>query len=331
MGRPVTLFTGQWADLSLETLAQKVSAWGFDGLELACWGDHFEVDKALADDGYVQTRHDILNKYGLKCFAISNHLVGQGVCDLIDERHKGILPPHVWGDGDPEGVRQRAAEEMKNTAKAAKRFGVDVVNGFTGSSVWGKLYFFPPTSQADIDVGYKDFADRWVPIMDTFQAEGIKFGLEVHPTEIAYDIYTAHRALEALNHHPNFGFNFDPSHLIHQFVDPVAFIDEFSDRIFHAHVKDSRLNLNGRNSILSSHLDFGDHRRGWDFVSPGHGDVKWDPIIRALNRIGYNGPLSIEWEDSGMDREFGARESLQLVREQDFEPSNVAFDAAFAE
>ena len=330
MGRPVTLFTGQWADLPLETLAQKVSSWGFDGLELACWGDHFDVEKALSDDGYVKSRWDILNKYNLKCFAISNHLVGQCVCDPIDTRHSRILPPRLWGDGDPEGVRQRAAEEMKNTAKAAKLFGVNVVNGFTGSDVWAKLYFFPPTSQADIDEGYQDFANRWTPILDVFQANGIKFGLEVHPTEIAYDIITMHRALKAVNHHPAFGINFDPSHLIHQFVDPAQFIDEFPDRIFHAHVKDSRIQLTGRNSILSSHLDFGDYRRGWDFVSPGHGDVKWDPIIRRLNRIGYQGPLSIEWEDSGMDREFGAQEALRVVRNADYAPSNVAFDAAFA-
>lgn len=330
MSRPVTLFTGQWADLSLETLAQKVSEWGFDGLELACWGDHFEVDKALEDDAYVQAKRDLLEKYGLQCFAISSHLVGQCICDLIDERHKAILPPRIWGDGDPEGVRQRAAEEMKNTARAAKLFGVDIVNGFTGSSVWGKLYFFPPTSQADIDAGYKDFADRWLPILDVFKGEGVKFGLEVHPTEIAYDIITARRALDAVNNHPNFGFNFDPSHFVHQFINPVFFLEEFPDRIFHMHVKDSRVQLNGRNSILSSHLDFGDSRRGWDFVSPGRGDVKWDHIVRALNRIGYQGPLSIEWEDSGMDREWGAQEALKMIRSQDFTPSAVAFDAAFA-
>lgn len=331
MSRPVTLFTGQWADLPLETLAEKVSQWGFDGLELACWGDHFEVDKALSDDGYVQSRWDILNKYDLKCFAISTHLVGQCVCDdPIDHRHKGILPGYVWGDGDPEGVRQRAAQEVMNTARAARLFGVDVVNGFTGSSVWSKLYFFPPTSQEDIDAGYEDFAERWLPIMGVFDENDVKFGLEVHPTEIAYDIVTAQRALDALDGHPNFGFNFDPSHFIHQFVDPLMFIDEFADRIFHVHVKDSRVQLNGRNSILSSHLDFGDPRRGWDFVSPGRGDVEWDPIIRALNRIGYQGPLSIEWEDSGMDRDWGAPEALDMVRSQDFAPSEVAFDAAFS-
>ena len=331
MSRPVTLFTGQWADLPLEKLAEKVSAWGFDGLELACWGDHFEVDRALEEDGYLQSRWDILSHYGLKCYAISNHLVGQCVADdPIDMRHQRILPARLWGDGDPEGVRQRCAEEMKRTAIAAHQFGVNIVNGFTGSSVWKYLYFFPPTTQEDIDQGYQDFARRWMPILDVFAENNVKFALEVHPTEIAYDILTAQRALEAVGFHPAFGFNFDPSHLIHQFIDPVAFINALGDRIWHVHVKDSRVQLDGRNSILGSHLDFGDHRRGWDFVSPGHGDVNWDKIIRALNRIGYDGPLSIEWEDSGMDREWGAPEALALVRRQDFTPSTVAFDAAFA-
>lgn len=329
MSRPVTLFTGQWADLPLEKLAEKASAWGFDGLELACWGDHFEVDKALSDDAYVRAKRDLLEKYNLKCFAISTHLVGQCVCDPIDARHKAILPPRIWGDGDPEGVRQRAAEEVKATARAAKLFGVNIVNGFTGSSVWSKLYFFPPTSQAEIEAGYRDFAARWLPILEVFKAEGVRFALEVHPTEIAYDIYTAQRALEAIQYHPNFGFNFDPSHFVHQFIDPVFFIETFPDRIFHVHVKDSRVQLNGRNSILCSHLDFGDPRRGWDFVSPGRGDVNWDRVIRALNRAGYQGPLSIEWEDSGMDREWGAPEALAMIRKQDFAPSAVAFDAAF--
>jgi len=330
MPRPVTLFSGQWADLPLQTLAKKASAWGFDGLELACWGDHFDVEKALAKDSYVKEKRDLLEKNKLKFFSISSHLVGQCVCDLIDERHKAILSPRLWGDGKPEGVRQRCAEEMKNTAKAAKLFGVDVVNAFTGSSVWGKLYFFPPTSQKEIEAGYEDFAARWLPILNAYQAQGVRFALEVHPTEIAYDLVTAERALAAVKNHPSFGFNFDPSHFVHQFVDPVEFISAFPSRIFHCHVKDSRVKLTGRNSILGSHLDFGDPRRGWDFVSPGRGDVKWDPIIRAFNRIGYQGPLSIEWEDSGMDRDWGAPEALAMIRKQDFAASSVAFDAAFA-
>ncbi|GAG45509.1 unnamed protein product, partial [marine sediment metagenome] len=205
MARPITLFTGQWADLPLEKLAEMASSWGFDGLELACWGDHFEIDKALEDDGYVKAKRECLDKYNLQCFAIASHLVGQCICDdPIDKRHQSILPERLWGDGDPEGVRQRCAEDMKNAAIAAKRFGVDIVNGFTGSNVWSKLYFFPPTGQDDVDAGFKDFADRWLPILDIFKKEGVKFALEVHPTEIAYDIITAKRALDAVKSHPNF-------------------------------------------------------------------------------------------------------------------------------
>lgn len=331
MARPITLFTGQWADLTLDTVAQKASAWGYDGLELACWGDHFEVDRALSEDGYIQSRHDILAKHNLKCWAISNHLVGQAVSDaMIDERHKGILSSKIWGDGKPEGVRQRAAEEIKNTARAAARFGVKVVNGFTGSPVWHMLYFFPPTSDAMIDAGYKRFADQWNPILDVFDEVGVRFGLEVHPTEIAYDIYSTHRALAALNHRPAFGINFDPSHLYHQFIDPVVFLEEFSDRIYHVHVKDSIRRLDGRHSILGSHLGFGDRRRGWDFVSPGRGGVDFEQIVRTLNQIGYNGPLSVEWEDSGMNREQGAPEALALVKRVNFSASEQAFDAAFS-
>lgn len=330
MARSVTLFTGQWADLTLDTVAEKAASWGYDGLELACWGDHFDVSKALSDDSYIRSQHDILEKHKLKCFAISAHLVGQAVCDPIDERHKGILPTHIWGDGKSEGVRQRAAEEIKNSARAAAKFGVKVVNGFTGSSVWHMLYSFPPTDLKLIEAGYKDFADRWNPILNVFDQVGVKFGLEVHPTEIAYDIYTTQKALEAIKRRPAFGINFDPSHLYHQFVDPIIFLEEFADRIYHVHVKDAIRRLDGRHSILGSHLGFGDRRRGWDFVSPGRGGIDFEQIVRTLNQIGYQGPLSVEWEDSGMQREQGAAEALQLVKRVNFAPSEQAFDAAFS-
>ena len=329
MARPVTLFTGQWADLPLEKLAPLAKSFGYDGLELACWGDHFEVDKALEDDGYVRRKHELLEQHGLKVFAISNHLVGQCVCDRIDERHKGIIPARLWGDGDPEGVRQRSAEEMANTARAAAAFGVQQVNGFTGSPIWHLIYSFPPNNPETIEAGYREFADRWNPIMDAFDGAGVRFGLEVHPTEIAYDIVTTEKTLAAIGNRPAFGINFDPSHLYHQFVDSVLFIETFADRIYHVHVKESARNLNGRTSILGSHLNFGDHRRGWDFVSPGRGGVPWEQVFRALTRIGYSGPLSVEWEDVGMDREFGAPEACAFIKRNDFSPSKQAFDAAF--
>jgi len=330
MARPVTLISGQWADLPFETLAEKLGAWGFDGIEIACWGDHFDVDQALADDSYVKGRREILERNGLGVWAIANHLLGQAISDPIDARHKAIVPPDVWGDGDPKGVQQRAAEKMKDTARAAAKLGVETVTGFTGSPIWHMLYSFPPNDFAEIERAYEQFAEQWNPIIDVFDAEGVKFALEVHPTEIAYDFVTTRKTLDALDNRPGFGINFDPSHFAHQFLDSAEFVTEFADRIYHVHVKDSIKRLNGRRSILGSHINFGELDRGWDFVSPGHGDVDFEDLFRALNRIGYQGPLSIEWEDSGMDRDWGAPDALAFVRRTDFAPSTVAFDAAFA-
>jgi len=327
--RPVTLFTGQWADLPLEVLAPKAKAFGYDGLELACWGDHLDVEKAASSDAYVRGRHDVLAKHGLKLYAISNHLVGQAVCDEIDERHKGILPKRVWGRG-PKGVQARAAEEMSTTARAAKALGVKVVNGFTGSSIWKYLYSFPTVPAAMIDAGYRDFADRWNPILDVFDQAGVRFALEVHPTEIAFDIVSAQRAIDALSGRKTFGFNYDPSHLGYQGVDYVAFIRMFGERIYHAHMKDVYWSPTPTQvGVFGGHVPFGDSRRFWDFRSLGRGSINFEAVIRALNEVGYAGPLSVEWEDSGMDREHGATEAAAFVKRLDFPPSAIAFDAAF--
>ncbi len=328
MSRPVTLFTGQWADLPIEKMCQKAKSFGYDGLELCTWGNHMEIDKA--DQNYCNERKSLLSKYELQLYAISTHLVGQCVSDAyIDERHKGILPDYIWGDGDPEGVRKRAADEIIKTAKVAKMLGLDTVVGFTGSPVWHLLYPFPPTPSAMIDKGYRQFAERWIPILDEFQKIGVKFALEAHPTEIAFDIHTAHHTLNVLNNHPAFGFNYDPSHLGYQHVDYIKFIYEFSDRIFHVHMKDAYWSdVPMGIGVFGGHADFGDNRRYWNFRSLGRGKINFENIIRALNDIGYTGPFSVEWEDSGMNREAGAAEACKFVKNIDFKPSDVAFDDA---
>ena len=343
MPRTITLFTGQWADLSLEQLAPLVKKMGYDGVELACWGDHFDVDAAASSAKYIKAKWELLQDNGLTCQAVSSHLVGQAVCDLIDERHKSILPPDVWGDGDAEGVRKRAAKKLALTAKAARAFfnaqpgrkaddkTAAVVNGFTGSSIWHSIYAFPPTSQAYWEKGYQDFAKRFGPILEEFEKQNANFALEVHPTEIAFDVASAQRAVAAVKGHKRFGFNYDPSHLGYQGVDYVKFIRTFGDRIFHAHMKDVWWGHgDGSVGVFGGHTDFTDPRRFWDFRSIGHGDIKFEDIIVALNDVGYRGPLSVEWEDGRMDRIHGATESGAFIRKLDFTPNAAAFDAAFS-
>ena len=319
MQRPITLFTGQWADLPFVEVCKLAEGWGYDGLEIACWGDHFEVDKALNDENYVPDRLELLERHHLKVFAISAHLVGQAVCDdPIDERHENILPARVWGDGKAEGVRRRAAEELKNTARAAQRLGVKTVIGFTGSSIWYLVAMFPPVPAKMVEPGYEDFAARFNPILDVFDEVGVRFAHEVHPSEIAYDYWTTVAALDALGRRPAFGLNFDPSHFIWQDLDPVGFLWDFRDRIYHVDCKESKLQLNGRNGRLGSHLPWGDPRRGWDFASTGHGDVPWEAAVRMLNAMGYEG--------ADLDRMGGCRHgpSYRGSRGAGADPATVA-------
>jgi len=325
MSRPITLCTAQWADLPLEETCKVAKQMGYDGLELATWGQ-IDVHKAATDAAYVKKTKETLKKYGMGCWALAAHVAGQCVCDLWDPRLDGFAPKELAGK--PEEIRAWAAKEMKATAKAAKKLGVKVVTSFMGSPIWKYFYSFPQTSEEMIEAGYQEIKKVWSPIFDEFDKQGVKFALEVHPSEIAYDYYTTRRLLETFEYRPTLGLNFDPSHLIWQGVDPVMFLEDFHERVYHVHAKDVAVNLNGRNGILGSHLPFGDVRRGWNFVSLGHGDVDFDKICRVLNQYGYDGPLSVEWEDSGMDRVYGATEAVEFLRRYNFDPSTVAFDAA---
>lgn len=325
MARPVTIFTGQWADLSLEEVCKVTSEMGYEGLEIATWGQ-INCHKAATDPAYVAQLKSTLEKYNLKCTAIGAHLPGQCVGDLWDPRLDGFAPSGIAGN--PEKIREWGTEEMKDAARAAKAMGCNVVTGFMGSAVWKYWYSFPQTSEEMIEAAYKEQVELWTPIFDVFDECGVKFALEVHPTEIAFDYWTTKRLLEAFDYRPTLGINFDPSHLIWQGVNPTLFLQDFIDRVYHVHIKDAFVNLDGRNGILGSHLTFGDMKRGWNFASPGHGDVDFDKIIRVLNAADYQGPLSVEWEDSGMDRIFGATEACAFVKKINFQPSNIAFDDA---
>jgi sugar phosphate isomerase/epimerase len=324
MARPVTLFTGQWADLSFEDICAKAASWGYDGLEIACWGDHMDVRRAATDMEYIKERKGILAKYSLKCFALGAHLSGQCVGDDWDERLDVFVPEELKGKA--EEIRKWATEEMIATARAAENMGCYVVTGFMGSPIWKYLYSFPPTTDEMIEAGYQKIVDLWTPIFDEFDKCGVKFGLEVHPGEIAYDYYSTVKLFEVFEKRPTLGLNFDPSHLVWQGMEPHVFICDFPDRIYHVHMKDAAVTLDGRTGIIGSHLPFGDLKRGWNFRSLGHGDVNFEEIIRHLNVIGYAGPLSVEWEDNGMDREFGAAESAEFVKGMNFSASDVAFD-----
>lgn len=328
MARLLTLTTCQWADMEFETLCKTAKEMGYDGLEIACWGNHLDPKRAAEDMEYVQYIKDTMKKYDLQCKALAAHIIGQCVGDYDDPRLDNFAPAELAGQKD--AIREWGIQTMKDVAVAAKNLGVHIVTGFTGSPIWKYLYSFPQTTEEMIENGFQEIYDLWTPILDVFKENDVVFALEVHPGEIAFDYYSTKRLLEKFEDRPEFGLNFDPSHLIWQGITPHLFLNDFIDRVYHVHMKDAAVTLDGRSGLLGSHIDFGDLRRGWNFRSLGHGDVKFEEIIRVLNAHNYQGPLSVEWEDSGMERIYGATEAAAFVRKVDFAPSDVAFDAAIA-
>ena len=321
--RKVVLCTGQWADLSLDELCKTAVKMGYEGLELILWGP-VDLEKAYVDDDYVSEILATIKKHGLCCQSVATHLYGQCVGDAPDPRLDNFAPAALAGK--PEQIRAWGIECMKKSAVVAKKMGVRVATGFTGSPIWKYFYSFPQTSAKMIEDGFDEIVNLWTPILDVFKENDLKFALEVHPGEIAFDYYSTKKLLEKFNHDPVFGLNFDPSHLLWQGIRPELFLRDFIDRVYHVHMKDVAVTLDGRSGLLGSHIDFGDLRRGWDFRSLGRGDVNFEEIIRVLNAGGYEGPLSVEWEDSGMDRITGATEAAEFVKKLNFPTSSIKFD-----
>lgn len=328
MSRLITLCTSQWADLEFSELCKLAKKMGYDGLEIACWGKGIDVDRAFSDEAYVNELLAALKKNGLTCKAVAAHIIGQCVGDAPDPRLNNFAPAALANK--PEAIRRWAIDTMMKVPHVAKKMGAEVVTCFTGSPIWKYFYSFPQTTEEQIEAGFDEIVELWTPILGEFKKCGVKFALEVHPGEIAFDYYSTEKLLKKFADVPEFGLNFDPSHLLWQGIKPDLFLRDFIDRVYHVHMKDAAVTLDGRSGLLGSHIDFGDLRRGWNFRSLGHGGVNFEEIIRVLNAGGYNGPLSVEWEDSGMDRIAGATEAAAFVRRIDFKPSDVKFDSAIA-
>ena len=283
MPRPIILHTGPFADLPLEDLAARAASWAYSGLEVSA-ADHLDVRQVLDDSEYVSNRLGSLTGHELHAPVIS-----------------------ARGDGS------FAAEHIVTTIRAAQRLGAMTVTGCVNSPLTD---FCPPSEQ--VERAFHEFAAAWHPILDVCQETGIRFACEIQPGLLAFDFHTAERLLDAVDRRPEFGLCVNPAHLHWQGVDVAGFVRHFGERVYHVHLCDVAITLDGKSSLLNSYLETGDVHRGWDFRSPGRGGVDWENFMRALNAVGYDGPLSVDWHDSGLDRDFGAEDAARFARQLDF-------------
>lgn len=323
--RRISLFAGQWVDLKLTEFLNMASEIGFQGVDLVFRPEMLDLDRIGSDCFYCEQQLSQLQENNLSLNAISAAYIGKCIGDIYDIRYDTLVPQKYRQK--PEDIRKWAMEEMFKAPEAAKKMGCSIVHSFLGSPIWNMFYAYPKRTEQLVEEGFQQIAERWIPILDEFEHQGVKLAFEPHPTEIAYDYYTLKRLVKALDYHPAFRLNYDPSHILWQGMNPVLFLRDFMELVINVHIKDVKITLDGRSSILCSHLPFGDNRRAWNFRTPGHGDVPFEEIIRELNQSGYHGALTVEWEDNGMNRDIGVREAFEFVKRIDFPESEIEFDA----
>lgn len=304
------VFTALFQDRPLEKVLAAAASLGYETVELPAWrgNPHLDLDATLADGG--RSLRELTGRYGLGISAISNGREGHLV-----------LGPHDWTvdrwapvQGADERTRY-GIERLKLTARVAAILGVPVITGFVGSPVWDKWYNYPSTNEEAYERAWALFAERVTSILDECARCSVRFALEVHPTEMAYNLETAERALEVLGNRPEFGFNFDPSHLIWQRIDPVVFIKRLGKRIYHAHAKDGEVQADEvRRSGVLSGGSWARPDRGFRFRVPGWGDVEWRRVMSALVAVGYDSVLSFEHEDPIMSAEDGLEKAITFLR-----------------
>lgn len=317
MPRPLALFTGLWADQPLHEVCAKAQEWGYQSLDLACWGEHLQIQRALSEPDYCRSILETLERHELSLISLSNQPVGQAVADTVDERHKSILPEWVWGDGDPAGVSARAAQEIVETAKVAQQLGVNLVVSCTGSTLPAV-----PFHAFDVHADYYSqcwsrFSQVWKPILDAFAQLDCRLASEMGAAQTAFDVASAETTIEALDGHPAFGFALTPSQLHWLGVDPCEVVRGQADRLLAVRVQDCSISLNGRNCLLGSLWPDGDFRRGWNSRVPGLGNIDWPGLLRTLNQVNYNGSLCVAFHDRDIDRDHGAIEAIGLLRRLD--------------
>lgn len=312
MSLPVLLCTNGFRDVSLSELAVSAAEWGFDGFEAMLAPGHWDLDRMEANPGWFDQVRSTLHQARLDIPMIASHGLTTAVADPGGPHLKRVLSPAVWGDGNPEGVAARAAQAFLKVIQSAERFGIGLISGFTGSPLWHRLWTYPGPDENEVSQAFEKVAQLWRPLLDHCLNAGVRFALEIHPGQMAFDIPTAHRLLESLDGHQALGFVVDPSHMVWQGVDPVQFVREFPDRIWHVHLKDVFTRLDGGASLFNSCVHSPHAGRAVEYRLAGRGCVDWESLARSLSRIGYSGSVAVEGRDPHLDRAIAAAEGCQF-------------------
>lgn len=310
---------------SLENIAKWAGSLGFKGVQIPSWDKRlFDLEQAAESTDYCDQVKATLAKYGLELTELAAHLQGQlvAVHPVYDEVFDGFAPPELRGK--PDERQKWAVNQLMLLAKASKNLGLTAAATFSGALLWPFLYPWPQRPAGLVDTGFAELAKRWLPILDAFDEAGVDLCYEIHPGEDLHDGATFERFLKEVDNHPRANMLYDPSHLILQQLDYLAFIDRYHDRIKMFHVKDAEFNPTAQQGVYGGYEGWVE--RAGRFRSLGDGQIDFKQIFSKFTSYDFDGWAVIEWECCLKHPEAGAEEGVKFVNDHIIRVTEKAFD-----
>lgn len=310
---------------TLENACQWMSDAGYEGVQIPTFDPRcIDLKKAADSKDYCDEIKGVAQEAGVEVTELSTHLQGQlvAVHPAYDVMFDAFAPAEVHNN--PEARTAWAVDQMKMAARASRNFGIDVHGTFSGALAWPFIYPWPQRPVGLIEMAFKELADRWKPILDVFDENGVDVCYEIHPGEDLHDGATFERFLEATGNHPRVKILYDPSHFVLQQLDYLSFIDLYHEHIKMFHVKDAEFNPTGRSGVYGGYESWAD--RPGRFRSTGDGQVDFGAVFTKLAQYDYDGWAVVEWEDFMKHPEQGAAEGAEFVSAHLIRVTERAFD-----
>ncbi|MGY5353695.1 sugar phosphate isomerase/epimerase family protein [Wenyingzhuangia sp. IMCC45467] len=310
---------------SLDGMCEWVASLGYKGIQIPTWESGLiDVDLAATSQTYCDELKGKVASYGLEITELSTHLQGQlvAVNPAYDTMFDGFAPEAYRNN--PKARTAWAVDQLKKAAAASKNLGITAHATFSGSLMWHTMYPWPQAPKGLVELGFKELADRWMPILNTFDENGVDVCYEIHPGEDLHDGVTFERFLKATNNHKRVNILYDPSHFVLQQLDYLKYIDYYHEYIKMFHVKDAEFNPSGKVGVYGGYQDWKD--RAGRFRSLGDGQVDFKSIFTKLTQYNCNVWAVMEWECCIKSPEQGAKEGAPFITSHLIDSTDKGFD-----
>ncbi len=310
---------------TLENICRYMAGLGYEGVQLPAWDARcIDLKKLAESEAYVDDIKGVVESTGMKITELGAHLQGQlvAVHPAYDIMFDGFAPAKYHNN--PKARTEWAIQQMMYTARASKNLGLTAAVTFSGALLWPYMYPWPQRPAGLVEMGFKDLAKRWLPILNEFDECGVDVCYEIHPGEDLHDGVTFERFLKATDNHPRVQMLYDPSHFILQQLDYISHIDHYHEFIKMFHVKDAEFNPTAKSGVYGGYQDWVD--RPGRFRSLGDGQVDFNSIFSKLAQYDFEGWAVLEWECCLKNPEDGAREGAEFIKKHMIRKTLKAFD-----